>query len=269
MANTNTSTPDKAVEAAKNGGSDAAAETGLPLFYKALEAVSRERHGAYGIAKSYHFRHAAACHALPLQLAEFVAASRCYPVVFAGEGTERLPLALVATQEGKNAFVDDAFQWTSGIYVPSYARRYPFACVRITGQEGFALAMDPTSDLIQPLSETADLQPLFEDGEASKATRHALEFCLAFEGEGERTRAFTQAMAEKDLFVPREVTLNRPGTGEYKVAGFQTLDPERVSALDDATFLDWRRKGWLDPLYAHIHSLGSFMGLLGAETRAP
>lgn len=38
------------------------------------------------------------------------------------------------------------------------------------------------------------------------------------------------------------------------IAGFKTVDPEKLDAVPDDVFLDWRRRHWLPPLFAHLFS---------------
>ena len=44
--------------------------------------------------------------------------------------------------------------------------------------------------------------------------------------------------------------------GSAWICGFKIVRAERLDQLSDETFLDWRRRGWLAAIYAHIHSAG-------------
>ena len=40
-----------------------------------------------------------------------------------------------------------------------------------------------------------------------------------------------------------------------QVRDLQTVDPEKLAALDDATLADWTRTGLMAMVMAHLHSL--------------
>ena len=110
-------------------GQAGAGISALPLGYSALEPLIAERHAGLGFRRRKDFRFAERMHASPLAVEEFSRAHFDYPVVFT-RSDPVLPVALLGMTADKNDFVDDDGQWTSGTYIPSYLRRYPFALAR-------------------------------------------------------------------------------------------------------------------------------------------
>lgn len=45
-----------------------------------------------------------------------------------------------------------------------------------------------------------------------------------------------------------------PTGGDLKLAGFATIDEARLRSLPDEAFLLLRRQGWMNAIYAQMHS---------------
>src|SRR5690348_1785190 len=71
--------------------------------------------------------------ALALSIAEFTAAARDYPIVFASldRGRSFAPVIVLGLGEGANLFVDDAGEWARDAYFPAFVRRYPFCISKL------------------------------------------------------------------------------------------------------------------------------------------
>jgi hypothetical protein len=59
-----------------------------------------------------------------------------------------------------------------------------------------------------------------------------------------------------------EANINFTAGGQARIRGFKLMSPERIEQADDATFLEWRRRGWIGAIYAHIHSAGRWARLI-------
>src|SRR5579885_218637 len=70
--------------------------------------------------------------ALPVSFTEFQPVAREYPIVFTtgDEGKTFAAVAVLGIGAGENLFYDGS--WASGVYLPAYARRYPFCMARVT-----------------------------------------------------------------------------------------------------------------------------------------
>jgi hypothetical protein len=71
--------------------------------------------------------------AIPISHTEFQLVAREYPIVFTtgDEGKTFSAVAVLGMATGENLFYDKN-AWAEGIYVPAYARRYPFCMARVT-----------------------------------------------------------------------------------------------------------------------------------------
>ena len=66
--------------------------------------------------------------------------------------------------------------------------------------------------------------------------------------------AFSKALATSGLLVDREAQINIAGNRRINFSGFKIIDEKRLGELSDKDFLEWRKKGWLAFLYAHLFS---------------
>lgn len=233
-----------------------------PLFYRRPEPLTAERHAALKLLPG-DFRFAAESNAVPLTGAEFTAAARAYPIVFARE--DEWPLTLLGLGQGNRQVDVTSGAWANGLYVPAYVRRHPF--VFIAQDDRLILAVDVESPRV---SETGEGKPLFEDdGRPSAVTREALAFCGEFQAAHQATRDFVGALAEHDLLVERAAMVKpKEGAAERRVGGFRVIDPARWAALSDAAALTFRKAGWDQLVHAHFWSLERFDFLLIQEREA-
>jgi hypothetical protein len=233
-----------------------------PLFYRQPQPLSALVHADWRL-KGGDVAFAAETPFAPIVVAELSAAARSYPVVFsAGEVAQ--PLAILGL-ERRNLFVADG-QWREDAYVPAYVRRYPFGFIATVNPSGFALAIDAASERVAQSGEEG--AALFENGEPSALTRDAMAFCNAFQAEANATVAFTAALREHDLLIDRRADATLPDGRKLGLDGFQVIDTERFSNLDDAVVLDWHRKGWLALVHYHLASLERFGALLTLQGAA-
>lgn len=238
----------------------AAASARLPLFYRRPEPLSSVEHaswrltpGDYGFAAETAF--------IPVVLAEMAAASRNYPVVFAGDGAA--PLALTGLEKA-NLFVSDG-AWATGAYVPAYVRRYPFGFLAAGDGQRFILALDVEAGSVAASGETG--QPLFEGGQPSDLTSQALAFCDTFQGEASATTEFAAALKASGLLINRRADVTLPDGRKLGVDGFQIVDAEKFAALAGDILVAWHRKGWLALIHFHLASLDRFSVLLDLQAR--
>ncbi len=221
----------------------------LPLFFDSVVGVNATQHSHLRIDRSKGFGFAANAQAMPLGLGEFEAAAQHYPIVFA-TGATPTPMVLLGLREGSNLFVDANGAWRRDAYIPAYSRAYPFIFVEDTAKATLFVAMDPKAAAI---SET-DGVAMFEDGKPSPAMNETITFCAAFRDSLNAGIAFGRAMDEAGLLAEEEANISFTAGGTAKVNGFKLLKADRLAAVPDELFLEWRRKGWLGPIYAHLHS---------------
>jgi len=222
----------------------------LPLFYNRLEPLHVERHAALALHQAgYGFAKDAT--GIPLAAEEFGMAARSLPIVFAPQAPF-MPIALLALTPGQSHAVTADGHWQQGVYVPAYIRRYPFLLARTSeGSEEMALCVDPTAAAFSGEGG----EKLFADGRPAPVTDRALQFSRDFEVAMQRTRAMVEALTAAELLQPGVVQFHINGQPR-RVDGFRAVDRQRLAKLEAARFLELRDRGYLEPIYAHLVSIG-------------
>ncbi len=237
----------------------------MPLFYKRVVGVNPQLHSHLKLDRSVGYGFAARAQSVPIGLTEFDAVAQHFPILFTS-GANPVPVALLGLREGHNLFVTPAGAWQSDAYIPAYVRSFPFIFVEDTDNKTLVVGMEPDAPHIRP-----DVgQPLFEDGRPSPTLNEAIGFCQAFREAVNAAANFGRALDAARLLEEEEATVNFTAGGSARIRGFKVVKPERLAEVDDATFLDWRRMGYLNAIYAHLFSAGRWGRLidLGAPKAA-
>jgi hypothetical protein len=227
----------------------------LPLFYKDLLPVNSRDHAGWKAGSLGSAAYLAETHAIPLTSDEFVDAQRDYPIVFTS-GENPLPIALFGLNEGVNTFVGEDMKIAELIYLPAYARRYPFILAKLQqGNDDMSLCFDPTAGLIGADQEG---MPLFDEaGQPTEYTQGVLDFCRRFEEAGQRTKLFMDELAKLDILMDGEIAITRndmPDT-PFIYRGFRMVDENKLRELPAATLEELAKNGMLMLIYAHLFSL--------------
>src|SRR5690606_19451618 len=129
--------------------------------------------------------------------------------------------------------------------------RYPFIFSEMPGGDQLTLCVDNNPEVI----EDGGAQAFFgKDGKASALANNALEFCKSYHAAAQQTLEFSRELAKSGMLVDRSARVALTGNKEINFSGFKILDEQKLTAMDDKTFLEWRKKGWLPFLYAHLFS---------------
>jgi hypothetical protein len=142
-----------------------------------------------------------------------------------------LPVAVVGLRDRENLYVRADGSWESGAYILAYVRRYPFIFLEDRERGQFVLCIDENSDNLSD----SEGELLFDGDQPGPAGTRGRDFCTAFQGQVQRAMG---------------------------VSGFRVIDEAKFNALDDATVLDWRRKGWLPLIYCHLISISNWSNLV-------
>ncbi len=234
----------------------------MPLFFKRIVGVNPSLHGGMRLDRSAGYAFSAHAQSVPIGLGEFDAASQHYPVLFT-TGPNPTAVALLGLSEGANLFVQPDGKWRSDTYVPAYIRAFPFIFVEDDKTKTLFVGMEPDADCLRPDTGA----PLFEDGKPTPALNDAIQFCQAFRDNLAAAGAFGRALDAQGLLEDEEATINYTAGGGTRIRGFKILKPERLDKVPDETYLDWRRRGWIGAIYAHLHSAARWGRLI--ELAAP
>jgi hypothetical protein len=229
----------------------------MPLFFRRVVGLAPEKHASLRLDRSSGFGYAATAQSVPIGLGEMEAVSQHYPILFAG-GAQPTAVALLGLREGENLFVLPDGSWRRDSYVPAYVRAFPFIFVEDEATKAVYVGIEADADCLRPDAGT----PLFEDGKPTAALNESVAFCSAFRDNLNAAAALGRALEAEGLLEEEEANITFTHGGASRVRGFRIIKPERLDRVSDETFLDWRRRGWLGPLYAHLHSMARWSRLI-------
>jgi hypothetical protein len=251
---------------------------GRIMFYRQLEPLSLEKHRKLGVSQVANpFSFLAETHLVPLTVDEFGLAAVCYPIIF--DTQSKTPLAVMGLRPGMNVFLAQDGSLDPEVYLPAFARRYPFLPIIAggpqqqqppQGQEGerVLVCIDRAAKM---LSQTPEM-PFFDGEQPSRYTQDAIQFCREFDMLGRRTTEFVKLMDQHGLFELTPLALPRAkpdGTPDepQKIGEYLRISEQKLNALPKDTFLELRDKGVTAVMHAHLLSLGLWPKILSRAAR--
>ncbi len=234
------------------------------MIYENAVPVSADAHRDVAVRQGASFSFAAALNSVPLVVAEFEKAAAEYPIVFAGEGADLTPAAVVGLRADENLCVTANGSW-DGDYVPAFLRRYPFVFANGAEEGTFTLCIDSA---FEGVNENGKGERLFDsEGNRTQYLGTMLQFASDYQSQHAITRAFTDRLRELDLLEPATATATLPDGSRLSLGGFLRVSPERLANLDDVAVLDLFRTGFLSVIHAHIASMSQLSRLLTRAER--
>ncbi|MEO1141940.1 MAG: SapC family protein [Pseudomonadota bacterium] len=230
----------------------------LPRFYKSVAVLNRKEHDGLCLKPLDDFSFANDVSSILVVATEFAQAAAHYPIVFWKSPDGIVALAVTGHKEGENAFVDSDNSWRKDTYVPAYVRRYPFLLVQSDDGKTLSLAVDDKSQFISD----KEGEKLYSEDGPSDTSKHALQFCLNFRAELERTKTLMNQLDDADILVERNAAVTLSDGEVSRIAGFSVVDEKKLSELDDHKFLQMRKTGLLNMIYAHMWSMRVWNNLL-------
>jgi hypothetical protein len=202
--------------------------------------------------------------AIPISLSEFQPVARDYPIVFtAADGSQSFaPVAVLGLASGENLFYGDG-RWVSGVYIPAYARRYPFCMAKVNVNQ-----VEQKDRLICVEKTYLDDQggePMFDKEGQPNAKWKDLERLLGeYEADLERSREMCSILSDYGLFEPftMQASFRDAATKPMQVTGMFRVVEKNLENLNAAQLKNLMRKGILPRIYMHLVSLENFGRLL-------
>jgi hypothetical protein len=189
--------------------------------------------------------------------AEFRYVQAHYPIVFHkdADGTGFQPMALFGLKKGENLFVQGE-RWDAS-YVPLSIQRQPF----LIGRDGEELVVHV--DLDSPRIARGDEgERLFLDhGGTGEYLEHVNSMLLALHEGMQATPAFVASLMELELLESFVVDIELAGS-QNRLAGFYTINEDRLGALDGEALGRLHQRGYLQPIYMVIASQENFRALI-------
>lgn len=237
-------------KAAEQSSAKGENRSSLPLFYNQPTPLDAKQHARLGLKKNFGLDFTKNVNAVPVNMIEMPQICHFYPIAFSPDGNAT-PVALLGLRDSENLFVNAQGEWLDDSYIPAYIRRYPFIFSEVPGNDQLTLCVDMQPALVDEASD----QKFFDaDGKPSRLAQNALEFCKSYHAAAQQTLAFSKALADSGLLVDRQAEINVGDGQRINFSGFRIVDEQKLSEMSDKDFLEWRRRGWLPFLYAHLFS---------------
>ncbi|MFL2771670.1 MAG: SapC family protein [Rhodospirillaceae bacterium] len=222
-----------------------------PLFYEEPVALTASMHSDFCIQPESDFKFALDTNAVPITVAEFVLASRHYPIVFVGE--QFVPTVALGLRQDQNLFVDQNGLWERRCYIPAYVRRYPFILLGKEDDKKLQLGIDNSAR-----SDESDARALFSGETETQVVTDALDLCQQFHSAFKATLDFSAMIADSGLIEERSLELEFPNNEKISIGSFSSISEQKFREAPETKILEWRSKGWLAAIYFHIASLNNW-----------
>lgn len=223
---------------------------GMPLFYTNPVPLDARRHASLALKPGFSLDFTKQVNAVPINMIEMPQICHFYPIAFSPDANAT-PVALVGLRDNENLFVNGKGEWETEAYIPAYIRRYPFIFSEIPDSDQLTLCIDMNDTVTE---ENGDQKFFDAEGKGTALAQNALEFCKSYHAAAQQTVEFSKLLADSGLLVERRAEVNVIGNRRISFSGFRIIDEQKLAQLDDKTFLDWRQKGYLPFLYAHLFS---------------
>lgn len=193
--------------------------------------------------------------------AEFRSLQAHYPIVFrkSAEGQFQ-PLALFGFQERQNLFLGRG-GWDA-TYLPLMIERQPFLIGIAERQMMINIDMESPR-----VSATAGEALFREHGGTTEFLERMNSVLLAIHQGLESTPPFIAALLEHELLESFVFDIQLANGSQNRLAGFYTINEERLNELDGSALQHLSRAGHLQAAYMAIASLSNFRALIERQNR--
>ena len=240
-------------QATQGNGSAQKETTGqpsFPLFYNDPQPLDAEKHKDYGLIENFGLGFTRGVNAVPINLVEMPQICHHYPIAFSPDDSAT-PVAILGLRDNENLFLTADNDWINRGYIPAYIRRYPFIFSEMQGSDQLSLCVDMDAKVV---SEKGGQKFFEKDGSPTQLSKNALEFCKSYHAAAQQTIEFSKTLKDHDLLIERQAEINLYDNRRINFSGFRIIDEEKLQKLDDKVFLEFRKKGWLPYVYAHLFS---------------
>jgi hypothetical protein len=194
--------------------------------------------------------------------AEFRDLQAHYPVVFrkTADGVGFEALALLGFEDGENLFL--GAQGWDACYLPLTIERQPFL-IGVAGDE-----LTVHVDLDSPrLSRDGGEAVFLPHGGSTEYLERINSTLLAIHQGLQTMPAFIGALLSHELLESFVVDIELDDGSQNRLAGFYTINEERLASLGGAAFEGLNRAGYLQPIYMALASLSNLRGLIERKNR--
>ncbi|QOY94721.1 SapC family protein [Massilia sp. UMI-21] len=189
--------------------------------------------------------------------AEFRLLQAHYPIIFRkqDEAHPFEPIALLGFESDENLFLSEN-GWDAAT-LPLLVERLPF----LIGREGDELMIH--IDLDSPRISKTEGEPIFlPHGGMSPYLENVNSMLLTIHEGMQSNAAFIDALVAHELIEGFSLDVTLDDGSQNRLAGFYTINEERLAALDAAALDSLHKAGWLSAIYFQIASLSNFRALI-------
>ncbi len=228
------------------------------LIYGEATPVS-DRHKDWSVRAGKDYSFSKDINSVPLTAVEFAPAAADFPIVFAGQGDQIMPMAIMGMRAGQNMYVDDTGAFTAS-YVPAFLRRYPFIFSSADDGKNFTLCIDES---FEGCNQENRGERLFDsDGERTQYLNTVLGFHKEYQVQFARTEGFCKKLQELELLEPMGAQVVPEGGERITLTGFQTVNRQKLKELAPDQIESLFRSDGLELIHLHLYSLSSFNRML-------
>lgn len=200
--------------------------------------------------------------AIPISYSEFALVAREYPIVFSavGGGQVFAPVAVLGMAANENLF-NNGGSWASNVYVPAYARRFPFCMTRVTldkvEQQNRLICVERSH-----LDEAGEA--MFDaKGQPLEKWKEIERLLTEYETDLERSREMCAILSDYGLLEPFTMQAKfKSGGDPLHLTGMHRVAEGKIEHLNANQLKNLVKKGILSRAYAHLLSLDNFAKLL-------
>jgi hypothetical protein len=201
--------------------------------------------------------------AIPVSYREFALVAREYPIVFTATAGSKTyaPVAVLGMAPGENLY-DAGGNWVSNVYVPAYARRFPFCMTTVTidkvVQKNRLICVEKSH------LDDKDGEAMFDDKGQPGEKWKAIEGLLTeYEIDLERSREMCGILSDYGLLEPFTMQAKfASGAEPVAMTGMFRVGEAKIEHLNASQLKNLVKKGILSRVYAHLLSLENFARLL-------
>jgi hypothetical protein len=234
------------------------------LLYGEATPLNADLHRDLSIRQTGNYQFAQKLGAVPLVVAEFAAAARDMPIVFARTEEGTFPWAMMGLDAAHNMFVSPDGSWSGG-YIPAFLRRYPFVFASAPGSEQLALCIDEQHDA---LNREGIGERLFDaTGNRTQYLAGMLDFATEYQRQFLRTKQFVERLETLELLEPIAATYTDRENRLRRVAGVSRIKRDMLKAIPQETLVEMFASDELELCFLHLQSLSNIARL--SPTAAP
>lgn len=201
--------------------------------------------------------------------AEFRNVQACYPIVFQkrSDTGQFQALALFGFEATENLFLGDN-GWNA-TYVPFSVERAPFLIgIAPAAQPGGAPQLMLHVDMDSPRISETDGEPLFREHGGTTDFLDRINGILHGLHQGlSATGPLVDALVANELLESFVLDVDLKDGSHHRLAGFYTVNEDKLRALDGAAVAKLHAAGFLAPIYMVIASMTNFRTLIDARNR--